>query len=31
VVNFDHLNDPKLAADLVARAFRRKFADEIKE
>lgn len=31
VVNFDHLNDPKLAADLVARAFRSKFADEIKE
>ncbi len=31
VINFDHLNDPKLAANLVARTFRRKFAAEIKE
>ncbi len=29
VVNFDHLGDPKLAADLVARAFRSKFAGEL--
>lgn len=28
VVNFDHLDDPKLAANLVARAFRSKFAAE---
>jgi cytidylate kinase len=28
VVNFDHLNDPRLAADLVKRAFRSKFAEE---
>jgi cytidylate kinase len=31
VINFDHLHDPKLAAELVARAFRSKFAAEIKE
>jgi cytidylate kinase len=31
VINFDHLGHPKLAADLVARAFRNKFAGEIKE
>jgi cytidylate kinase len=31
VVNFDHLNDPRLAAELVARAFRSKFAAELKE
>jgi cytidylate kinase len=31
VVNFDHLSEPKLAADLVARAFRNKFAAEIAE
>jgi cytidylate kinase len=29
VVNFDHLSEPRLAADLVARAFRNKFAAEI--
>lgn len=31
VVNFDHLNDPGLAADLVKRAFRSKFAQEFKD
>jgi hypothetical protein len=29
VFNFDHLSGPKLAADLVARAFRSKFAGEM--
>ncbi len=31
VVNFDHLSSPKLAADLVRRAFCAKFADLLKE
>ena len=31
VINCDHLSRPKLAADLVARAFRNKFGDELKE
>jgi cytidylate kinase len=31
VLNFDHLNDPKIAANLVARAFRSKFSTEMKE
>jgi cytidylate kinase len=31
VFNFDHLNEPKFAADLVARAFRSKFAAELAE
>lgn len=31
VVNFDHLNDPRLAADLVGRAFRSKFAEAVKD
>jgi cytidylate kinase len=31
VVNFDHLNDPKLATDLIARCFRRKFEAELEE
>ena len=28
VVNFDHLGEPRLAADLVARCFRKKFRIE---
>ena len=31
VINCDHLSRPKLAADLVARAFRNKFGDELKD
>jgi cytidylate kinase len=31
VVNCDHLSSPKLAADIVRRAFRTKFADRLKE
>jgi len=31
IVNCDHLSSPKLAADLVKRAFRAKFADLLKE
>jgi cytidylate kinase len=30
VINCDHFGLPKLAADLVARAFRNKFGDELK-
>jgi hypothetical protein len=31
VINCDHFSTPKLAADLVARAFRNKFGDELKD
>jgi cytidylate kinase len=31
VINFDHLGDPRLAADLIARAFRNKFGEELKD
>jgi cytidylate kinase len=31
VFNFDHLNDPKLAADLVKKAFSSKFAEAVKD
>jgi hypothetical protein len=31
VINCDHIKDPQRAADIVETAFRKKFADELKE